>query len=37
VQAIIDQMVVYAPIAAQVYERNVEIGEYVAPGVPLVT
>jgi HlyD family secretion protein len=37
VQSIIDQMVVYAPIAAQVYERNVEIGEYVAPGVPLVT
>jgi multidrug resistance efflux pump len=37
VQAIVDQMVVYAPIAAQVYERNVEIGEYVTPGVPLVT
>jgi len=37
VQAIIDQMVVYAPIAGQVYERNVEVGEYVAPGVPLVT
>jgi len=37
VQAIIDQMVVYAPVNSQVYERNVEIGEYVAPGVPLVT
>jgi HlyD family secretion protein len=37
VQSIVDQMVVYAPIAAQVYERNVELGEYVAPGVPLVT
>jgi HlyD family secretion protein len=37
VQSIIDQMVVYAPAAAQVYKRNVEPGEYVAPGVPLVT
>src|SRR5262245_51627291 len=37
VQSIIDQMVVYAPAAAQVYKRNVEPGEYIAPGVPLVT
>jgi multidrug resistance efflux pump len=37
VQSIIDQMVVYAPVASQVYQRNVEPGEYVAPGVPLVT
>jgi HlyD family secretion protein len=37
VQSIIDQMVVYAPIASQVYQRNVEPGEYVSPGVPLVT
>jgi HlyD family secretion protein len=37
VQAIIDQMVVYAPVAAQVYQRNVEPGEYVSPGVPLIT
>jgi HlyD family secretion protein len=37
VQAIIDQMVVYAPVAAQVYKRNVEPGEYVSPGVPLIT
>jgi HlyD family secretion protein len=37
VQSMIDQMVVYAPVAAQVYKRNVEPGEYVAPGVPLVT
>jgi len=37
VQAIIDQMVVYAPVAAQVYQRNIEPGEYVSPGVPLVT
>ena len=37
VQATLDQMVVYAPVAAQVYQRNVEPGEYVSPGVPLVT
>ena len=37
VQSIVDQMVVYAPVATQVYQRNVEPGEYVSPGVPLVT
>jgi HlyD family secretion protein len=37
VQSIIDQMVVYAPIASQLYQRNVEPGEYISPGVPLVT
>jgi HlyD family secretion protein len=37
VQSIIDQMTVYAPIASQVYQRNVEPGEYISPGVPLVT
>ena len=37
VQSIVDQMVIYAPVASQVYQRNVELGEYVAPGVPLVT
>src|SRR5262249_10822300 len=37
VQYIIDQMTVYPPVAAQVYQRNVEPGEYVSPGVPLVT
>src|SRR6516162_8933010 len=37
VQSIIDQMVIYAPVASQVYQRNVEPGEYVSPGVPLVT
>src|SRR4029077_4604810 len=37
VQAIIDQMVVFAPVASQVYQRNVEPGEFVSPGVPLVT
>ena len=30
-------MVVYAPVASQVYQRNVEPGEYVSPGVPLIT
>ena len=37
VQSIVDQLVVYAPIASQIYQRNVEPGEYVSPGVPLVT
>jgi HlyD family secretion protein len=37
VQSIIEQMVVYAPVASQVYQRNVEPGEYVSPGVPLIT
>jgi HlyD family secretion protein len=37
VQSIIDQLKVYAPLASQVYQRNVEPGEYVSPGVPLVT
>src|SRR5262245_15431819 len=37
VQSIVDQMVIYAPTASQVYKRNVEPGEYVSPGVPLVT
>ena len=36
-QSIVDQMVIYAPAASQVYLRNVELGEYVSPGVPLVT
>src|ERR1700678_2593997 len=37
VQSIVDQLAVYAPIASQVYQRNVEPGEYVSPGVPLIT
>jgi HlyD family secretion protein len=37
VQSIIDQLVVYAPVVSQIYQRNVEPGEYVSPGVPLVT
>jgi HlyD family secretion protein len=37
VKSIIDQMTVYAPVASQVYQRNIEPGEYVSPGVPLIT
>jgi HlyD family secretion protein len=37
VQSVVDQMTISAPVAAQVYQRNVEPGEYVSPGVPLVT
>jgi HlyD family secretion protein len=37
VESTIDQMVVYAPVASQVYQRNVEPGEYVSPGVLLAT
>jgi HlyD family secretion protein len=37
VKSIIDQMTIYAPVASQVYQRNVEPGEFVSPGVPLVT
>src|SRR6476620_2479465 len=37
VQSIIDQMVITAPVAVQVYKRNVEPGAYISPGVPLVT
>src|SRR5262249_16308941 len=36
-QSIIDQNVVYAPVASQVYKRNVEPGEFISPGVPLIT
>ena len=37
VQSLIDQMVIYAPVASQVYQRHAEPGEYIAVGVPLVT
>lgn len=37
VQSIVDQLEIYAPVASQVYKRNIEAGEYVAPGVPLIT
>jgi HlyD family secretion protein len=36
-ESIIDQMVVYAPVGSQVYQRNAEPGEFVSPGVPLIT
>jgi HlyD family secretion protein len=36
-QSLVDQMVVTAPVAAQVYQINVEDGEVVAPGIPLLT
>jgi HlyD family secretion protein len=36
-QALVDQMVVSAPSATQVYQINVEQGEVVAPGIPLLT
>lgn len=36
-QALVDQMVVTAPIASQVYQINVEAGEVVVPGVPLLS
>jgi HlyD family secretion protein len=35
-KALVDQMTVVAPIAAQVYQINTELGEVVAPGVPLL-
>ena len=37
VQSIIDQLEIYAPVASQIYKRNIEPGESVAPGMPLVT
>ena len=36
-KSLVDQMVVVAPAAAQVYRINVEDGEFVAPGVPLLS
>jgi len=33
----VQSMTVYGPVASQVYQRNIEPGEYVSPGVPLVT
>ena len=37
IKAQVDELVVKAPIAAQVYQIGAEIGEYVAPGVPLLS
>jgi HlyD family secretion protein len=37
IRAQVDELVVKAPIAAQVYQIGAELGEYVSPGVPLLT
>src|SRR6202035_3584216 len=37
IRAQVDELVVKAPIAAQVYQIGAEIGEYVSPGVPLLS
>ena len=36
-QAQVDELVVKAPVASQVYQIGSEIGEYVSPGVPLMS
>jgi HlyD family secretion protein len=36
-EAQVDEMTVKAPIAGQVYQVGAELGEYVSPGVPLLT
>src|SRR5579871_201734 len=36
-KAQVDELTVKAPIAAQVYQIGAEIGEYVSPGVPLLS
>jgi HlyD family secretion protein len=36
-KSLVDQMAVVAPVASQVYRINVEEGEFVAPGVPLIS
>jgi HlyD family secretion protein len=36
-QAQVDELVVKAPVASQVYQIGTELGEYVSPGVPLLT
>lgn len=37
IRAQADELVVKAPIAAQVYQIGAELGEYVSPGVPLLS
>jgi HlyD family secretion protein len=37
IQAQVDELTVKAPIAAQVYQIGAELGEYVSPGVPLLS
>ena len=36
-QAQVDEMTVKAPVASQVYQIGAELGEYVSPGVPLLS
>ncbi len=36
-QAQVDELTVKAPVAAQVYQIGAELGEYVSPGVPLLS
>jgi HlyD family secretion protein len=36
-QAQVDELVVKAPVASQVYQIGSEVGEYVSPGVPLLS
>jgi HlyD family secretion protein len=37
IKASVDELVVNAPIAGQVYQIGAEIGDYVSPGVPLLS
>ena len=37
IKASVDELIVKAPIASQVYQIGAEIGEYVSPGVPLLS
>ena len=37
IQAQVNELLVKAPIAAQVYQIGAELGEYVSPGVPLLS
>ena len=37
IRAQADELVVKAPVAAQVYQIGAELGEYVSPGVPLLS
>jgi HlyD family secretion protein len=37
IKASVDELTVKAPIASQVYQIGAEIGEYVSPGVPLLS
>jgi HlyD family secretion protein len=37
IKASVDELTVKAPIASQVYQIGAEVGEYVSPGVPLLS